>query len=1151
MIRYLLFTFLFVQALGHYYTGTPCSSDADCKNDLYGPGNDCGANLRCKCFKGWSGIKCLKHNRHSLHSTLQSTTTGVECQDSVVHFSDMKTAPTTTSECAPYVCTADVFQCPDGSYVSRNNRNYCDFYPCPDTRAQEQCNFNTSIPTISPTIEEATEGRVIIGASFETTMLYPSSGTSVWNPELQIYTWESESYTSKLMNDFSLYTADTACTWAELQPDPTTWSMEECNKASDLASCQDKKFKLGPLISIFTIPDWLDDADSEETAKSRLNHYVETVVGTYYDAEYIDVVEDAIYATDTVIKYRSSDKLWYSELEYSAHDVPDYILQAFYTAKINSANAKLGYSEFGVMNNTLKFQFMVNMIQGMKDQIDPIVPDYVALQDQLWVGWTELYRTFIGINQLGLMHVHTHLTPYGVVVHGNDVSTETHLITTSYSNNGQGYIYATLMKACMVNPYCDVFQVDTPFDRRNAYLPHAVGLFDADYHDKVAVTAMKTTLSGSYLWIDGFIEQVDVITADYFDTIAGSERPLLECTVANICDSRGCHNGQCHVKYFEVNPALCIGATALSTTVEAPCSNGLESKPTAKDWFNLASLPKPKRHRGFGRPWSPNLKKGSSKKRLKEDLHCSLDPYQGNGEHVMVEVEVVHGNYSSIGPNAFSASCNNVAAIEATAAISDATFQVVEDWGYTERDKYVISIDLEALPEACKEQTGELSKYFFQLDRTGCNNEVDAQSKRYEVSISTGLESHAKLGVTNTPDINLIVTPYSGGTPEDTECTVVDADRLEYKYSASIQVDGLAPNLRWSYVDESSDATSNFICSNPPCLFSGNETISVMSKNVYIEGSIATSEQYSVQLWLIPQDGGDPEQVSTETMAKSVVVNCVSGSSQVIDIVNVHTEATSAVFVMDDDEVYQECEGDECDELDRDDTIALSLTLNQPSIESGLIIESIHWSLVEGLPNGDTVTVEDIMYQDSLAHGNRCEKETICDGCTWKDVLYSSRVDIWEGITIETFISELLSHNPNFYATVVTINFDIEATIGYCRNDARRRLLSLYHLTHGQTHDNVIKRTASIGINLGSEADIEDPVSGTDNAVLPTSSGSHHHSASGDLVSLTVSGGTNVLVLGMAILFLMSLCFLYALCQKGRKSKGFVHQDRSVVRTWR
>ena len=72
---------------------------------------------------------------------------------------------------------------------------------------------------------------------------------------------------------------------------------------------------------------------------------------------------------------------------------------------------------------------------------------------------------------------------------------------------------------------------------------------------------------------------------------------------------------------------------------------------------------------------------------------------------------------------------------------------------------------------------------------------------------------------------------------------------------------------------------------------------------------------------------------------------------------------------------------------------------------------------------------------------------------------------------------------------------------------------------------------------------------GTGTSVLPSTS--HRHHQSGDLVSLTVSGGTNVLVLGMSILFLMSLCFLYALCQKAKKGKGFIHQDRSVVRTWR
>ena len=31
-------------------------------------------------------------------------------------------------------CTADVHQCPDGSFVSRNAAQGCSFDPCPDTR---------------------------------------------------------------------------------------------------------------------------------------------------------------------------------------------------------------------------------------------------------------------------------------------------------------------------------------------------------------------------------------------------------------------------------------------------------------------------------------------------------------------------------------------------------------------------------------------------------------------------------------------------------------------------------------------------------------------------------------------------------------------------------------------------------------------------------------------------------------------------------------------------------------------------------------------------------------------------------------------------------------------------------------------------------
>jgi hypothetical protein len=89
----------------------------------------------------------------------------------------MKHMPSTRSECAPYVCTADVFQCPDGSYVSRDNRNYCDFHPCPEREAGE-CEFNTTVGLDSPTLYEASKP-ILIGTQIETSMLYPSPGTTI------------------------------------------------------------------------------------------------------------------------------------------------------------------------------------------------------------------------------------------------------------------------------------------------------------------------------------------------------------------------------------------------------------------------------------------------------------------------------------------------------------------------------------------------------------------------------------------------------------------------------------------------------------------------------------------------------------------------------------------------------------------------------------------------------------------------------------------------------------------------------------------------------------------------------------------------------------------------------------------------------------
>ena len=220
MFRYLLLFTLLGFAQAHYYVGTPCTQDSDCSRDLYGPGDDCGINHRCKCYTGWSGMRCLKHQRHTgLHSNkLKNNHTN--CVDSIVSFSDMKLSPTEASECAPYVCTQEVFQCPDGSYVGRNNRNFCDFFPCP-ARPLQQCDSAESVAAApEPSVYDATEaiGALHFGTNIEASMLYPDSGTSRYNPDIQLYAWESEKYTEEAVATFNTYSADYDCSWATIQP---------------------------------------------------------------------------------------------------------------------------------------------------------------------------------------------------------------------------------------------------------------------------------------------------------------------------------------------------------------------------------------------------------------------------------------------------------------------------------------------------------------------------------------------------------------------------------------------------------------------------------------------------------------------------------------------------------------------------------------------------------------------------------------------------------------------------------------------------------------------------------------------------------------------------------------------------------------------
>ena len=74
------------------------------------------------------------------------------------------TTTSTTSTTQPMVCAADVFMCPDGSYVSRNPSNNCQFRPCSSTTTSTSTTTtttSTSTTTTSTTTTTAPEPMTI------------------------------------------------------------------------------------------------------------------------------------------------------------------------------------------------------------------------------------------------------------------------------------------------------------------------------------------------------------------------------------------------------------------------------------------------------------------------------------------------------------------------------------------------------------------------------------------------------------------------------------------------------------------------------------------------------------------------------------------------------------------------------------------------------------------------------------------------------------------------------------------------------------------------------------------------------------------------------------------------------------------------------
>lgn len=378
----------------------------------------------------------------------------------------------------------------------------------------------------------------------------------------------------------------------------------------------------------------------------------------------------------------------------------------------------------------------------------------------------------------------------------------------------------------------------------------------------------------------------------------------------------------------------------------------------------------------------------------------------------------------------------------------------------------VLHINVFDLPMACH----DTNIYEFYIQYNQCKRKYSIQLDNVNVE--------SDLHIENQPDIDIDV--YVKDAP-----FCVHDEKDNYKYTADIRVDLKESNLKWAFSNEKSTCVSNYICTSKPCLANDDDTVTVTSKKTYIENTNALQQTFSVDIYSYDEIMG-VKYLFSKSVVNDVFIKCKDMSFQ-DDIVEVKADAVLNVWLMSGTVAPKT--------LKKSDTISISLSMVNKYDAINLNIEEISWSLI----GGDNV-LSDTYYIDS--HCERC-KQCILYG---KDM--GKHSDVVTGISMQNFIDELYKHDKYFQTNDLTLTFDVEATLSFC-NSKRRRLQSEYHMMHKH-----IKKSSSFHIDLGHKKKLSHTITPTNNQ---------------DRITLTISGGTNILITVLFVLFVAFACLCYSI----------------------
>lgn len=386
---------------------------------------------------------------------------------------------------------------------------------------------------------------------------------------------------------------------------------------------------------------------------------------------------------------------------------------------------------------------------------------------------------------------------------------------------------------------------------------------------------------------------------------------------------------------------------------------------------------------------------------------------------------------------------------------------------YDIRIQKITKINMYQLPNKCK----EASTYKFKLEKDKCSK--DFIVKLDDITLENNVV------IEKTPEVNIDIY-----IKDASFCVYVDENH--YKYVADVHVDYDEPNLKWAFSDEKSTCVSNFICTSKPCLANRDDTLSITSKDIHIDKTKAVKETFTVDIYTYDETLG-VKYIYSKSIVNDVIINCKDTSFKE-DIVEVKPDATLTSWLSSGEKAPKI--------LQKSDIITLSISMKNKYKDININIDKISWSLNYG----------NKVLEDNYIIKDHCKK---CDKCILNNKNIGKHSDVVSNIILQNFLDELYKYDNHFEPSNLKLNFNVEASLSFC-NTNRRNLLSTFHMNHKH-----IKKSTSFGIDLGHKKQLTDTI--------------HHNLYNQDRITLTISGGSNILITVLFVLFVAFACLCYSI----------------------